>query len=124
MPHRDALKTKKRSFITVDHITFAYKDRLMLPKQLLANSFGTSIGPFWAEMESRQSTFVRALWGGDALLKGKDSLPFFADSKTEAASSFPKEAIGYVSFETHHRLMEHEEMQEDLRAFANKKRTK
>jgi molybdate transport system ATP-binding protein len=66
-----------------------------------------------------KSTFVRALWGGVPLLKGK-VLFYFSDSKTESYPLSQREAIGYVSFETHQRLMEHEEMQEDLRAFANK----
>jgi len=66
-----------------------------------------------------KSTFVRALWGGVPLLKGK-ILFHFSDSKIEADPLSQREAIGYVSFETHQRLMEHEELQEDLRAFANK----
>ena len=66
-----------------------------------------------------KSTFVRALWGGVPLLKGK-ILFHFSDSKTETHPLSYREAIGYVSFETHQRLMEHEEMQEELRDFANK----
>jgi molybdate transport system ATP-binding protein len=65
-----------------------------------------------------KSTFVRALWGGIPLRSGR-ILFHFSDSKTEPQSISQKDAIGYVSFETHQRLIEHEEMQENLRAFAN-----
>ncbi len=108
----------KRSFITVDHITCRLQDRLMLQNsswRIHSDEHWAILGPNGAG----KSTFVRALWGGVPLLKGK-ILFHFSDSKTEAHPSSQREAIGYVSFETHHRLMEHEEMQEDLRAFANK----
>ena len=110
--------TKKRSFITVDHITCRLQDRLMLQNsswRIHSDEHWAILGPNGAG----KSTFVRALWGGVPLLKGK-ILFHFSDSKTEAHPLSQREAIGYVSFETHHRLMEHEEMQEDLRAFANK----
>jgi hypothetical protein len=44
----------------------------------------------------------------------------FAAPKTDAHRPPPRDAIGYVSFEIHQTLMEHEERQEDLRAFASK----
>ena len=110
--------TPKRSFITVDHITCRLQDRLMLEDsswRIHSDEHWAILGPNGAG----KSTFVRALWGGVPLLKGK-ILFHFSDSKTEAHPVSPREAIGYVSFETHQRLMEHEEFQEDLRAFANK----
>jgi molybdate transport system ATP-binding protein len=110
--------SKKRSFITVDHITCRLQDRLMLQNsswRIHSDEHWAILGPNGAG----KSTFVRALWGGVPLLKGK-ILFHFTDSKTETLPLSQREAIGYVSFETHQRLMEHEEMQEDLRAFANK----
>jgi molybdate transport system ATP-binding protein len=110
--------TTKRSFITVDHITCRLQDRLMLQNsswRIHSDEHWAILGPNGAG----KSTFVRALWGGVPLLKGK-ILFHFSDSKIEAHPLSQREAIGYVSFETHQRLMEHEEMQEDLRAFANK----
>jgi len=110
--------TTKRSFITVDHITCRLQDRLMLQNsswRIHSDEHWAILGPNGAG----KSTFVRALWGGVPLLKGK-ILFHFSDSKAEPPPHSQREAIGYVSFETHQRLMEHEEMQEDLRAFANK----
>jgi molybdate transport system ATP-binding protein len=110
--------SKKRPFISVDHITCRLQDRLMLQNsswRIHSDEHWAILGPNGAG----KSTFVRALWGGVPLLKGK-ILFHFSDSKTEAHPLSQREAIGYVSFETHQRLMEHEELQEDLRAFANK----
>jgi molybdate transport system ATP-binding protein len=110
--------SKKRPFISVDHITCRLQNRLMLQNsswRIHSDEHWAILGPNGAG----KSTFVRALWGGVPLLKGK-ILFHFSDSKTEAHPLSQREAIGYVSFETHQRLMEHEEMQEDLRAFANK----
>jgi molybdate transport system ATP-binding protein len=110
--------SKKRPFISVDHITCRLQDRLMLQNsswRIHSDEHWAILGPNGAG----KSTFVRALWGGVPLLKGK-ILFHFSDSKTEAHPLSQREAIGYVSFEMHQRLMEHEEMQEDLRAFANK----
>ncbi len=109
---------KKRPFISVENITCRLQDRLMLQNsswRIHSDEHWAVLGPNGAG----KSTFVRALWGGVPLLKGK-ILFHFSDSKTEAHPLSQREVIGYVSFETHHRLMEHEEMQEDLRAFANK----
>jgi len=109
---------KKRPFISVENITCRLQDRLMLQNsswRIHSDEHWAILGPNGAG----KSTFVRALWGGVPLLKGK-ILFHFSDSKTEAHPLSQREAIGYVSFETHQRLMEHEEMQEDLRAFANK----
>jgi molybdate transport system ATP-binding protein len=109
---------KKRPFISVENITCRLQDRLLLQN----SSWRVHSDEHWAILGPNgagKSTFVRALWGGVPLLKGK-ILFHFSDSKAEAHPLSQREAIGYVSFETHHRLMEHEEMQEDLRAFANK----
>ena len=108
---------KKRPFISVENITCRLQGRLMLQNsswRIHSDEHWAILGPNGAG----KSTFVRALWGGVPLLKGKIFF-HFSDSTTENPLS-QREAIGYVSFETHHRLMEHEEMQEDLRAFANK----
>ncbi len=110
--------TTKRSFLTVDHITCRLHDRLMFQNsswRIHSDEHWAILGPNGAG----KSTFVRALWGGVPLRSGK-ILPHFLDSKTEGRSVSQRDAIGYVSFEMHQRLMEHEEMQEDLRAFANK----
>ncbi len=110
--------SKKPLFITVENITCRLQDRLMLQNsswRIHSDEHWAILGPNGAG----KSTFVRALWGGVPLLKGKIVF-HFSDSKTETHSQSQREAIGYVSFETHQRLIEHEEMQEDLRAFANK----
>jgi len=110
--------TTKRSFITVDHITCRLQDRLMFQNsswRFHSDEHWAILGPNGAG----KSTFVRALWGGIPLRSGK-ILFHFSDSKTEPLSISQRDAIGYVSFETHQRLMEHEEMEEDLRAFANR----
>jgi len=109
--------TTQRSFITVDHITCRLQDRLMFQNsswRFHADEHWAILGPNGAG----KSTFVRALWGGIPLQSGR-ILFHFSDSKPEAHPISQRDAIGYVSFETHQRLMEHEEMQEDLRAFAN-----
>jgi molybdate transport system ATP-binding protein len=110
--------TTKRSFITVDHITCRLHDRLMFQN----SSWRIHSDEHWAILGpngSGKSTFVRALWGGVPLRSGR-ILFHFSDSKKEAHSITQREAIGYVSFEMHQRLMEHEEMQEHFRVFANK----
>lgn len=110
--------TTKRSFITVDHITCRLHDRLMFQN----TSWRIHSDEHWAILGPNgggKSTFVRALWGGTAIRSGR-ILFHFSDSKKETHSISQRDAIGYVSFEMHQRLMEHEEMQEHLRAFANK----
>jgi molybdate transport system ATP-binding protein len=110
--------TKKSSFITMDHITVRLQDRLMFQN----TSWRIHSDEHWAILGpngSGKSTFVRSLWGGVPLRSGRILL-HFSDSKAEDHGLAQRDAIGYVSFETHQRLMEHEELQEDLRAFANK----
>jgi molybdate transport system ATP-binding protein len=108
----------KKSFITMDHITVRLQDRLMFQN----TSWRIHSDEHWAILGpngSGKSTFVRSLWGGVPLRSGRILL-HFSDSKTEDHGLAARNAIGYVSFETHQRLMEHEELQEDLRAFASK----
>ena len=108
----------KLPFITMDHITVRLPDRLMFEN----TSWKIHSDEHWAILGpngSGKSTFVRSLWGGVPLRSGRILL-HFSDSKKDGDGHAQRDAIGYVSFETHQRLMEHEEMQEDLRAFANK----
>jgi molybdate transport system ATP-binding protein len=111
--------SKKRPFISVENITCRLQDRLIFQNsswRIHSDEHWAVLGPNGAG----KSTFVRSLWGGVPLLRGR-ILFHFSDSKAEAHFLSQRDAIGYVSFEMHQRLMEHEEMQEDLRAFANKK---
>lgn len=110
--------SKKRPFITVENVTLRLHDRLILHNsswQIHADEHWAVLGP----NGSGKSTFVRSLWGGVPLRSGR-ILFNFDDSKTEVPGTPQRDTIGYVSFEMHQSLMEHEEMQEDLRAFANK----
>jgi molybdate transport system ATP-binding protein len=109
---------KKRPFITVENATLRLHDRLILQNsswQIHEDEHWAILGP----NGSGKSTFVRSLWGGVPLRSGR-ILFNFAGSKADTHQSPRRDAIGYVSFETHETLMEHEEMQEDIRAFASK----
>ena len=44
----------------------------------------------------------------------------FAHRSTQPLSVAPRETIGYVSFEMHQSLMEHEALQEEIREYAGK----
>ncbi len=108
-----------KSFITLDNITVRLQDRLILQNsfwQIDSDQHWAILGP----NGSGKSTLVRALWGGVPLRSGR-ILFGFGDSKTTSYLVPQREKIGYVSFETHQRLMEHEEMLEELREFAGKK---
>ncbi len=110
--------SKKRPFITVQDATLRLHDRLILHN----SSWKLHTDEHWAILGpngSGKSTFVRSLWGGVPLRSGR-ILFHFGDSETEVHETPQRENIGYVSFEMHQSLMEHEEMQEDLRAFASK----
>jgi molybdate transport system ATP-binding protein len=110
--------SKKQPFITVENATLRLHDRVILQN----SSWKIHTDEHWALLGPNgagKSTFVRALWGGVPLRSGR-ILFNFAAPKTEAHRTPPRDAIGYVSFEIHQTLMEHEERQEDLRAFANK----
>jgi molybdate transport system ATP-binding protein len=109
---------KKQPFITVENATLRLHDRVILQNsswQIHGDEHWAILGPNGAG----KSTFVRALWGGVPLRSGR-ILFNFAAPKMETHRTPPRDAIGYVSFEIHQTLMEHEERQEDIRAFANK----
>jgi molybdate transport system ATP-binding protein len=74
----------------------------------------------WAIMGpngSGKSTLVRSLWGGTPLRSGRILFHFSGcDGQSHPASH--KDAIGYVSFELHQRLLEGEAFQDELREYA------
>lgn len=110
--------SKKRPFINVENATLRLHDRVILQNsswQIHWDEQWAILGPNGAG----KSTLVRALWGGVPLRSGR-ILFNFATPKAEAHRTPPRDAIGYVSFEIHQTLMEHEERQEDLRAFASR----
>ena len=76
-------------------------------------------GPSWGPTDPAKSTLVRSLWGGVPLRSGR-IIYDFAHRGTQPLSVAPKEAIGYVSFEMHQSLMEHEALQEEIREYAGK----
>jgi molybdate transport system ATP-binding protein len=108
-----------KHFITLDNITVRLQDKLILQNsfwQIESDQHWAILGP----NGSGKSTLVRALWGGVPLRSGRIHFGF-GDPKTSSHLVPQRERIGYVSFETHQRLMEHEEMLEELREFAGKK---
>ncbi|MDI7258549.1 MAG: ATP-binding cassette domain-containing protein [Thermodesulfobacteriota bacterium] len=110
--------SEKRPFVTVENVTLRLHDRLILHNsswQIHTDEHWAILGP----NGSGKSTFVRSLWGGVPLRSGRIFFNF-DESKTEVHGVPQRDVIGYVSFEMHQSLMEHEEMQEDLRAFASK----
>ena len=109
---------QKRPFITVENVTVRLPNRLILQDsswQIHTDEHWAILGP----NGSGKSTFVRSLWGGVPLRSGR-ILYNFPEYGTEVQWGAQRDAIGYVSFEMHQSLMEQEELQEDLRAFANK----
>lgn len=109
-----------KPLITVDHITVRLGRRLILPNsswQIKSEEHWAVLGP----NGSGKSTLVRALWGGAPLRSGR-IVYHFADEENHNQLVPQRDAIGYVSFETHQRLMEHEALQEDLREYAGKKK--
>ncbi len=108
----------KRPFLILDNITVRLQDKL-----LLQNSFWQiEWDQHWAILGpngSGKSTLVRALWGGVPLRSGR-VVYGFGDGHPHGQTIPQREKIGYVSFETHQRLMEHEETLEELRAYAGK----
>ncbi len=108
-----------KPFITVDHVTVRLRDRLILRDslwQIKSDEHWAILGP----NGSGKSTLVRALWGGVPVQSGR-ILYDFGDQEGNGSLVPQRDAIGYVSFETHQSLMEHEELQADLRQFAGKK---
>jgi len=108
-----------RHFITLDNVTIRLQNRLILQNsfwQIGSDKHWAILGP----NGSGKSTLVRALWGGVPLRSGWIHYRF-EDSGASVRHIPPREKIGYVSFETHQRLMEHEDLLEELRDFAGKK---
>jgi molybdate transport system ATP-binding protein len=108
----------KKPFITLDNITVRLQDKLLLQNsfwQIESDQHWAILGP----NGSGKSTLVRALWGGVPLRSGR-VLYGFGDGHPHGQTIPQREKIGYVSFETHQRLMEHEETLEELRAYAGK----
>jgi molybdate transport system ATP-binding protein len=114
----EALENKK-PVITVENITVRLRDRLILENsswEIKADEHWAILGP----NGSGKSTLVRSLWGGAPLRSGR-ILFHFSDQQADVSFSPQRNEIGYVSFETHQRLMEHEELQEDLREYAGRR---
>jgi len=108
-----------KPFLTVDSITVRLRDRLILPDtawQIRTDEQWAILGP----NGSGKSTLVRSLWGGVPLRTGR-IIYDFAHRGSQPLSQPPKETIGYVSFEMHQSLMEHEALQEEIREYAGKK---
>jgi molybdate transport system ATP-binding protein len=108
-----------RPFIDFVDVTLRLRDRSIFPN----SSWRIRCDEHWAILGpngSGKSTLVRSLWGGTPLRNGRIIFEF-ADQAGQAETLSPKSAIGYVSFELHQRLMEHEELQEDLREFAGRR---
>ena len=107
-----------KPFLTVDSITVRLRDRLILPDttwQIRADEHWAILGP----NGSGKSTLVRSLWGGVPLRSGRIVYDF-AHRSPQPLSVPPREKIGYVSFEMHQSLMEHEALQEEIREYAGK----
>jgi molybdate transport system ATP-binding protein len=108
-----------RPFIALIDVTMRLRNRVIFRN----SSWRIGGDEQWAILGpngSGKSTLVRSLWGGTPLRSGRIIFGF-ADQKTETHPVSQKDAIGYVSFELHQRLMEHEELQEDFREYAGKK---
>ena len=109
----------RKPFITVENITVRLRDRLILENsewEIKTDEHWAILGP----NGSGKSTLVRSLWGGAPLRSGR-IIFHFSDQQTDLSFSPQRNEIGYVSFETHQRLMEHEELQEDLREYAGRR---
>lgn len=107
-----------KPFITLDNVTVRLQEKLILQNtfwQIDSDQHWAILGP----NGSGKSTLVRALWGGAPLRSGR-ILYAFGDPKKPAHLVPQRDRIGYVSFETHQRLMEYESMQAELREYAGK----
>jgi len=106
-------------FLTVENITVRLRDRLILKNsfwQMRSDEHWAILGP----NGSGKSTLVRSLWGGVPLQSGRIVYDFASDGRQPQLVP-QKDEIGYVSFELHQSLMEHEAFQEDLREYAGRK---
>jgi molybdate transport system ATP-binding protein len=107
-----------KPFLTVDHITVRLRDKLILKNsswQIKTDEHWAILGP----NGSGKSTLVRSLWGGVPLQSGAVIFDFASSDPFTDPSSL-RGQVGYVSFETHQRLMEYEEQEEEYRAYAHK----
>src|SRR4030065_946215 len=110
--------TSSHPFITVDHVTVRLPNRLILQNsfwKIRSDEHWAILGP----NGSGKSTLVRSLWGGVPLRSGR-IIYDFASQEMQTQLVPQKDEIGYVSFELHQSLMEHEEFKEDLREYAEK----
>ena len=108
-----------RPFMTIQNITIRVRDRGFFQN----SSWHMGWDEHWAILGpngSGKSTLVRALWGGTPLQRGS-ILYHFAGENGRPPTVPPREAIGYVSFETHQSLMEHEDLEQEFRVYAGKK---
>ncbi|MCX5907892.1 MAG: ATP-binding cassette domain-containing protein [Deltaproteobacteria bacterium] len=113
--------SEPKPFLTVDNITVRLGDKLILRNsswQIKTNEHWAILGP----NGSGKSTLVRSLWGGAPLRSGSILFDFAGSEPLTDPFSF-RGAVGYVSFETHQRLMEYEEQQEEFRAYAPQERS-
>lgn len=105
-------------FLTVENITVRLRDRLSLKNsfwQIHSDEHWAILGP----NGSGKSTLVRSLWGGVPLQSGRIVYDF-AGNERQTQLVPKKDEIGYVSFELHQSLMEHEAFQEELREYAGR----
>jgi len=108
----------RKPFLTVDSITVRLRDRLILPDttwKIRTDEHWAILGP----NGSGKSTLVRSLWGGVPLRSGR-IIYEFAHRGGRPLSVPPRASIGYVSFEMHQSVMEHEALQEEIREYAGK----
>ncbi len=108
-----------KPFITVDHITVRLGERLILEN----SSWEIKSDQHWAILGpngSGKSTLVRSLWGGVPLRSGRIIFNF-VNQEMDAPLAPQRDIIGYVSFETHQRMVENEALQDELREFAGRK---
>ena len=107
-----------RPFLTVEKITVRLRDRLILNNsswQIHSDEHWAILGP----NGSGKSTLVRSLWGGVPVQSGRIFFEFVTqEAQTQLVPQ--KDEIGYVSFELHQSLMEHEALQDDFREYAGK----
>lgn len=102
--------------MTLESIHVRLRDKIVIQDgswQIKDNEQWAIMGP----NGSGKTTLVRSLWGGAPLRSGVIHYDFAGAYSFTDPSSF-RGAIGYVSFETHQRLMEHEALEEEFRAYA------
>ncbi|UCF92891.1 MAG: ATP-binding cassette domain-containing protein [Desulfobacterales bacterium] len=106
-----------RPFITLDNIAVRLRDRLYLQNtcwQMNTNEHWAILGP----NGSGKTTFVKALFGGIPVVRGKVILHFAAKGKDNPAAA--AQSIGYVSSELHREIVEREKLRDRCRDFSGK----